>query len=362
MSITRIYQTGAEWGTAAMEFSSVVGGNFTASTADKKTGSYAFRTEGYDYAKIDLSTQYNVDYTVPANLYQVRVGFWCKNPGATAGTSPRLVSVVGAGGTEGAIIRWDVDNTELECYSTQAGSVLDSAVNATFAGGSWVHIGLDVKIDNPNGWIYLYVNGTEVLNYDGDTTGGGFGITDIDGVLFGGVQSTGNNWNQYLYFDDIYVDDTSGESSANVVPRYQFMLAAPDGEGPFSEWYGNDGDVIDNYLLIDDVPSDGGATNVYITTAFPGNRETVTLADVDTTGFDIVAVYPHAIVKRGIDAADLEMKLYVRDDASGDFGSSLNMPVGTAYQLAFDERLVTLAAGAWTQTDVNNLIVGVVSD
>lgn len=352
---TRIWFSGAEWGNAAMEFSSVFDSDFAASTSDKKTGSYAFRTEGRSYATVDLRTQYNADYTVPESITQIRVGFWCKQPGALSGTTPRLITVRGASSAEGIIIRWDVSNSEFECYSAQGGSLLDSAVSSAFAAGGWTHILLDTKIDNANGWIYLYVNGTEVLNYTGDTTAGGAGISDCQQVLFGGVQSVDNNWNQYLYFDDIYIDDTSGNIAPAFEPRYQFLLATPDGDGISSDWIGSDGNYTDNYLLVDDVPSDEGVT--YLQTNGL-QRNTVTLTNPSVTGYGGIVVYPHAIAKNG-GASSSEVAIYRRDAATSNVGTSLNMPIGDNYQLVFDELRKSFGGADWTQSLINNLEVGI---
>ena len=170
------------------------------------------------------------------------------------------------------------------------------------------------------------------------------------------MQATGNDWAQYLYFDDIYIDSTTSEVIPTIVPSYRFLLASADADGITTDWVGSDGNSVDNFEMVDDIPSDGGAT--YITTSTGATLNAVTLDNESITGFDVVAVYPHAIVKAGVDATQ-ELLIYVRDTVTGNFGRSLNQPVGSVYHPIFDERVTSINTLTWDQTEIDNLQVGI---
>jgi len=354
MTIKRLWQSGAEWNNASAEFTSVFDSNFTTSNAQVKTGTYAFRTEGRSYGTVDLSYCVNIDEYVsyPVTYTQIRMGFWVKHAGATGGTSPRLVSLRNFADSDVLQVRWDVDNTELEIYSGVGGTLLDSAASATFAAGGWLHIGLDIKFAVA-GWAYLYVNGTELLAYDGDTTESG---TDCTQVLFGGVQTSGNDWSQYLYFDDIYIDSTTGETIPQLAPKYMYVLKYPTGQGVWDYWMGSDGDNVDNWQLVDDIPSDGDTS--YIEGDITSDTDSSTLNSVSVAGYGVPAVYPHAIAKRGADATN-ELKLYIGDTSTLSSGTSNNAPLTTQYRLHFHRRPTSINTSAWDQTELDNLEVGV---
>lgn len=349
MSIDRLWQAGAEWASPAMEFTSH-DTNFVASGTQAKTGSYSFRTEDTDYATVNIETQYNVSLlATPSSVTQLRVGFWVYNAGGAATELPRLISFR-AGATETLQLRWDEDNSLFKFYDGVGGSVLDSGAAASFAsGGSWVHIGVDVKI-SASGWAYLYVNGAEVIGFDGDTTGTG---STIDTVLFGGVD---DNWNQYIYYDDLWIDLTTSEAIPAFAPAYGFLLAKPNAQGVWNDWTGSDGDSTDNYALLDDVPSSDGTNYIEADTTTMVDSSELTAPTV--TSYSVSAVYIHAFAKVGA-AVGLDLRMYVRDSSTSAFGYSSNMVVGTTYQPVFQEKTTSINSLTWDQTEINNLEIGV---
>lgn len=344
MTVTRLWQAGAEWRQAGMEFNSVSDALFTHSSTQKKTGGWAFRTELYHYAAIALGATYS----------QVRVGLWAKTAGVASGDTPRLITLQD-GLSETCILRWDGTNFSL--YDTQGGALLGSVASAAFAAGDWVHVGLDVKISN-TGWAYLYLNGVAAISFAGDTNVGGSGASE---VRFGGVQ-VAHEWSQYLYLDDLYIENLAGESAPAAVPTYRFDFVYPNGAGDHGgTWTGSDGNSTDNHLLVDEQPHDSDTT--YIQSDTPGAIESAAMTDITLdAGWQPNAVIPMAVAKKTETASTLQAKLYTQATVLGTdyFASGAAISLSTAYALLWQRRIyVPDSVEPWTEAAVDSLEIGI---
>lgn len=348
MTITRLWQAGAEWQDVLLEFSSRDDPLFAISATEKRTGGYAVRTEDKHYGQVDLGTTYA----------QLRIGIWVKHSGVVSGQSPRLISLRDStdGDADVLQVRWDGDNSEFKIYSGVGGTLLGSAVSSTFAAGGWIHVGLDIKFHASAGWAYLYINETQIIGFDGDTTQLG---TQADTVLVGGVQTANNQWNQYLYLDDLYIDSTVGESAPAIVPKCRFDPLTPTGEGVHADWVGSDGNSTDNWQLVDDRPPDDDTT--YIQGETVATTDSSAMSDwTPIADWLPNAVIPMSISKKG-PGSTLEQKLYTRTivDGSPFWAWSASMPVAETYGLLWERRALRPDNGDWDVDTVNALEIGV---
>src|SRR5690606_30464139 len=130
---------------------------------------------------------------------------------------------------------------------------------STVAFTSWGRIEVYYKFDN-NGQIIVRLNGTEVINYSGDTAVSGTYIKYVD------LRNQGSTTN--ASFDDVAINDTTGSEQNSWPGHGHIRMLLPNGNGSSSEWMGSDGNSTDNYLLVDDPGSslvDADATYVYAT-------------------------------------------------------------------------------------------------
>ncbi len=347
MTITRLWQANAELQDVLSEFTTRSSSNFTTSGTEAKTGSQAFRTINSNYASLVLD----------AATAQMRMGLFINHNGTNVADEPSIVRFRD-GSTTVVDLRWDGDNSTFQLFvgSTEQ----DSAISATFANTStWYHIGIDMKIHASTGWVHVYLDGVEVVSYTGNTTGGS---TEIDTIEVGSPR-TSNNWNSYVYYDDLYIDDTVGEATTAVVPDLRFLSVTPNGNGNSSDWDGSDGNSTDNYLLVDETPPDDDTT--YVETDTSGLNDDYTLSDITLpTGYSVAATIVFAIAKKLNAAGTTDLKLETRTTVSATeyFVSSSAFTLGTDYALFWDRRTVRPDSGAWDETTVNALEMGVISD
>lgn len=342
MTITRLWQAGAELDNGVLEFTSRDSGSLTTvSSVQAKTGTYAFRGAlAYGWTKIIPSTS------------QLRISYHFLHNG-TSGDTPNMISIRN-GSSSIVALRWDETNATIQLRV--AGSQVDTYVAGGFSTtGQWFHIGLDVKID-ASGWVYVYLDGIEIFAYEGDTTGNGSSANQVEWNELYGIG--GDTWNTYYYIDDIYIDDTAGESAAAPVPDQRFHYRVPAGNGSSSDLTGSDGDSTDNYLLVDEIPHDGDTT--YVEAASSGLRD---LYDTTTftlpTGFEVTAVIPTAVAKKTNAAIGSQLKLVAKDGVDEAVSSANDL--ATSYSLLY-ERMTTQPDGsAWDESGVNAAEYGVES-
>jgi hypothetical protein len=322
MTITRLWQAGAESG-SVNEFDAVYGdGNFTISAPGQgKTGTYSFRT----------SKQYNHGVVNVPTTQQVRVGWWFYG-------HPSYYDYMFA-------IR-DVSQNRL------VGLFHNSGSNSLYVNGvdrgtvnnvciyEWMHYGIDAKIDGSSGWVNWYVDGVLVGSYSGNT-----GTAGIVTVSFG---KNGYNTVDYnLYYDDIYIDDTTGEAEPAPLPLKRFYFVKPNADGNYSQWTPSSGSGADHYADVDEVPpSDSDYLEALSAGLYDSHQMTTFTLYANQT---IQSIIPVArALKTGVNE-----KLNIGTRLSGtDLISDLK-DLNTSPSYIWERQATKPGGGSWQQADLD---------
>jgi len=342
MAITRRWQAGCESNLTASptgenEFD-VVSGSIT-TTATAKTGSLAFKIASLASPSADV---------VLSATRQIRIGgHW--NLQAQAATTGTLVFWRAAGVDLGSV-RMVAGDLNLNLGLYDAAGNQQAVVNNIYTAGAYFHLGVDIKIDNAAGWVKVYVDGTEVLSWTGNT-----GNANIDSVRFGGA-ATGSGPRSLAdtYLDDAYIDDTTGEVAA-AVPDRRFAYIIPDGVGNYSQCapVGS----ANHWENVDDRPHDSDTT--YNEANVLNERDTYTMTTVALpAGWTIAAVIPCLYCKKTDAGTDTEITPTLRESATDDDGTSVD--ADSSYSLKWERFTTKPSGGAWTQAALDGLEVGFV--
>ena len=342
MAITRVWQAGAELNKVLLEFTFLnTNSNFTTSATAPNTGTYSFR----------VSSVYSATKVFATTYTQMRTGFYFRPTGTGTNDDPGIVGFKN-GGVSVASVRWNSATNQIDLY---VGGVLkDSAASPIFATQDVYHAcGFDVKIAVA-GWATFYVEGVAIATFSGDTTGGS---TAIDSIVFTPRTSASTTWSNFVYIDDIFVDNTSGEATSAIPPALTFEFIRPDADGTSSGLTGSDGNQINNYLLVDEVTPDDETSYVY--GASTGIKDTYNLASMSALAADreVKAVIPVADTRKVNALLDVKYQSIVRSNATETVGTA--QVIGTSYALHWDR--VTLdpnGSVAWTEAAVNAMEIG----
>lgn len=341
MTITRVWQSGFEVNPLSREI--VVNDvAVIATTAQKKSGSYSLFIPGTNnrYGTVQF----------PSTYAQMRCSIHFRNHLVSGAETPDVLCFYNTSATP--VIRLRYNGTQLQII-IGASTVLVSGTHVPFqTPNMWFHVSMDFKLHASTGWVRVYIDGVQILNFSGNTSGAG---TSVDRLILG-VITTNQNWTDATYYDDGYVEDTTGEVAVSFAPdyRYDTILIAADGDE--LDWLGSDGDYTDLYLLIDEVPEDGDAT--YITSPTPtdqylGQFNTITLP----VGWGIASVIPFAMAKKDSGGSPLGIKFLAKE--GGTLVSGATKVLGTDYTYVWERMTSKPTGGAWDQTSLNNVQLGV---
>lgn len=335
MTITRIRQTGFEtnsfWWEVDGIWHSGTGYNYTISTVNK-TGTYSMA----------LYKVMCVYYMFPATD-QVRISVYSKLPSATHSVPISVCRLFSTAGLATASmlggIRWTGTSLNYDMVTGNA-TLVDTYANGAKI-GVWQHLGIDFKRHATTGWFYFYLDGIEVMSFEGNT-----GSVDIGGFLIGNYASP-TYVGAWHYFDDLTIDDSAGEASPSKLEDRRYILLKPNGAGNYTNWIPSAGN---NYECVDEIPPAGGD---YVSAPSTGLLDSYALEDLALPpGADIKAVISQAIIMKE-SANQLQIKLGTRLSSTDLLGSAQNVP--SAYGVGWpEERQITKPGGGdWADSDVD---------
>lgn len=337
MSIAAIYETGWELGDSRDELTSNASGN-VAGTTTPKTGTYS--------CSLNLVSGTGNYREHTASIAQCQVACHIRHAQIA---NTRDVFVLSQGGTVAVRVQWDGTNSQwvILCGATEVARVSDATFAVT---NTYFHIGVDIKIHASAGWVYVYRDGTLVVSFSGDTDNG----STTFNRLHPGHFTAGQAWTSGGILDDLVWFDSTGEVAPAAIPDYRLYALTPNGNGNYNEWDGSDGNAVNNYLLVDEIPANDETD--YLTTATANDTESFTMTTFTIpSGFAVEEVIPLAIARK-IDALGaLGLKLGTRL-ASTDLLSSTKA-LGTGYTIYLERQTTKPGGGAWAQADIDGLEV-----
>jgi hypothetical protein len=338
MTITRLKQAGGEFDAAnganllaGYEWDSQ-SANFHVSSNNPKSGTYSYNPAGStDYA------QWNV------NTSQLRTaGHWMAT--AAAGPASIMYNIRLLDAQNNVLVGVGFLNNDLKLY---IGGSVQATATSLWVQNQYRHIGLDVKIDASAGWANVYIDGVLVASFSGAT-----GSNPVTQVRWGGAANSayGN------YLDDLYLDDSTGESAPAALADRRFVPLYPNANGTYSEGTGSDGNKVDNYLLVDDHSAANGDTDYVEATALD-QRETYNLTTTTIpNGWAVAAVIPIITVEKTDAVVDTKAALMLRYNGTDWQGADQSLP--SAYGNRWEQRTTQPDGSAWTQAAIDGLEAG----
>lgn len=336
MAITRLFQSGFETGDWAQEFD---GSTYTPTTQGTvvRTGNYAVQFSGATRFWKDL-----------AATTQFRIGFHFRHNGPAFG-SPMIVGLFN-GTTRILHVAYNSGGS-LDLIQGSSTVLASSSLGDLVNTNTWMHCGVDMKFDAVNGWFNFYLDGTLLLSYTGDTTGAG---ASASRVQFGNHGSVSHQWNSYAYIDDVYIDDSTGESAAAQLDDLRFVPLFPTGD-VITNWTPLTGPT--NYTEVDEKPADEDTSYVQAAAA--------SLDDIYSQGgytapahSSVQAVIVHVRAKKSSAGVASQVVPLISDGVNTLAGSAQDP--GTDYGPKW-ERFTTQPDGvsAWDDSAVNALRFGI---
>ena len=338
MTITRIWQAGAESNglqSNLYEFHTIYGlSTLYPSTNYVKTGTYSFLIDWDSWGLVNI----------PATR-QIRTGFHFIIPDTAPSAGNSLLLTHDALGNVLFTVYF-VNASTIGIWTPSANR--DSA-SFTISKISFVHMGIDVKIDPTNGWIVVYLDGIEMLRFEGNT-----GNADIISTTYGnrgGIYEPARK-----YYDDLFIDDTTGQGAAAPVPDRRFYPITPNGAGAYNHGIGSDGNSVNNHLLVDERPHNSDTDYVYLK-ALDEKELNLMTTYTPPTGFTFAALIPFVYAKKTDAEVGTQLAPLLYTTSGSDLlGTAQNLP--TSYGYLWERFTTKPGGGAWDQAGIDDVQVG----
>jgi len=332
--MSRLFTDGAEAGDTLAW--TIVGSGITSQAGTARIGGRA-----YQFNPGASSTSLRKDITAASEFY-VRMVFQYNNTNVTPGFEwdSSGASVLGS---------WRVNSSQNA--EIRVGSTLSFTGTEIFQLNTWYVIEIHVKIADAGGVIEYKVDGVLNAGFSGDTKPG----SDTQAArLF--LVKYGNS-STIAYFDDFAVNDTTGVVDNSWCGDAHIYALTPNANGNSSQFTGSDGNSTDNYLLVDEVPSNSDTD--YVESLTSGHKDFYGLSDLPSlpSGSTISRVLVETRARETTAAGD-PLQLGVRSSTTESFSSSIVLSTTfTAQRAEFLTDPNTLVD--WTESGVNAMEAGI---
>lgn len=242
-------------------------------------------------------------------------------------------------------------STGLALASVGGGGALATAPGV-FDVDIWYLVEIHWLTDASVGRAELKVDGTQVINFTGDTTGTVAG--QLTQFRFGGLEDTGGLWPATFeaFYDDVAIEDASG----TWIGDGHVIMLRPDANGSTTQMTGSDGNQIDNFALVDETPVSSAD---FVEDATGGLKDTYGLSSTAAAGLPVNATVNHvAVVAAAKTLAADNLKGVVRTGGT-DFSSASSALTGTFSPYRFGFPVNPDTVGAWTLAELDAAEAGV---
>lgn len=286
-----------------------------------------------------------------AALAETFVGFAMKVDANINGTP--IISFWGDGNATNHItLTTEATNNYLQVrLGSAAGTILGTSATPFPILTQWRSINMWVKINSSTGRVVVKVDGVTQIDYTGNTKNGGTNTT-IDGIRMSMAYGSAKA------LADLVICDASGSINNTYPGDISCIRRLPNANGSYSDFTGSDGNSVNNYLLVDDSPSDTADFTFAATASLLDSYgvEDLPLAATAVMGVRAVA----KCAKSGAGSAG--MSVFVREGSTDTFGPDVPLSTSFAWQGDDIRELCPSTSAAWTISDVNAMEIGVRSE
>lgn len=285
------------------------------------------------------TTSLIASFTPSAEIY---VGVAVQVPSSLDGNLRAIFYFKGDGGsTFHTLVAMRAGAIEVRLGSSAAAPLIASG-GGGYVSGAWYYLEMYVKIADSGGQVAVKVDGTQVINFTGDTRNGGTD-TDIDQIQF-----QGNGVSCYL--DDYSVYNALGSVNNTWPGDRRVITLSPTGAGNSTQMTPSTGS---NWQTVDELPV---SSTDYVDGDI-GEKDTYALANLPSNVTAVHAVQA-AVVAKKTDAGDMSMRPILRSGSTDYAGTTTT--VGAADAVKFDMWETDPAtSAAWLVAAVNAAEVGV---
>jgi len=286
--------------------------------------------------------------TLPSTLSTIILGVGAKCTSSVLGQTGSAYGLTlygDANATSHLTVNVDASNHITLRRGAGNGTIIATAT-LTVPVNTWFYLEVKATIADSGGICIVKVDGTEHINFTGDTKNAGT-LTTFSGFNLMGSSA----WT----LDDLFVLDATGSAPYNdFIGDVSIKGLRPNGNGASSQYLGSDGNSTDNYLLTDEDPWN---TTDYVGDSTAGNRDLYEHGDLAIVG-TVHCVQEHIYAQKS-DGGARSIKTAKRS-TGGTVLAGSSQALSTSWTLYSSALDATDADGVdWTVSTVNSHQFGV---
>lgn len=325
--MTRVFSDGAEYGDTL--FWDIRSGNVFTANPTPRSGVYGYQPSSPLLKYVPAQSEYYLRFA----LYD-----------SQAVTGIVLYILGNSGATTLAYL---IHNTALAKYRayTGDGTLIGTSTNS-YPMNYWDLVEIYIKIaTNPNGRIIVKVNGITEIDFTGNTRTSGY--DNIDAFAFY------DNGNASAHIDDLACNNTSGVVDNSWCGDEHYELHPANDNGDVNDWTGSDGDKVNNYALVDEVPPTGDTD--YVKSDTPTEQDMYKITAFTDAGKVVTRLWSECRA-RDSNASAGEIKIGFKTGGSVYLCSTDRVLPSNYARVVGDDALVNPAdSGVWEKADIDAL-------
>lgn len=313
-------------------------------TSPVRTGGYAFRT-GTTVALTSRGELWRGSLPAAQTQIFVRLGMQIT---PIAGQHETLVRFLDSTAAIQCVLTYDHVLEHLRFWRGDRVAELGSAPMTT---GSMHLLQMSFIPHSTAGAFRLLLNGVEVLN-----------LVNVNTQATANANVQRVDWGSFTHvaaasqvdYDDIAINDPTGTVENGMPGSGGVILLRPNGNGVASQLLGSDGNHVDNFALVNQVPA---ATASFVGSSVAGERDLYLMGDVPTA-FDTVVLVTPIVVGQLATAGTGSWRAHTRMDG---VERSHDQRVMTTTWATYRFDLMTTAPDgtSWTVAKLNALEAGI---
>jgi hypothetical protein len=246
-------------------------------------------------------------------------------------------------------LKANADGT-LSVYRTSHSNILGTSTFALLP-NTWYYIELKWKISDSISAndVIVYIDGTDVLNLAATTDTKNTANAYATHYAFGGdTPTTTTGTNAISFFDDHYLIDLTGSVNNAPLGPVRIQTLSPSANGNTSQFTGSDGNTVNNFQQVDDIPLNTADYNDGTTS---GNKDTYGYTDTVAATTTIKGLTINSVVTK-TDTDPRGVKPVVRHSGTDYDGTELLLSASTVNNQQVYETNPGTSSG-WTKSDVD---------
>lgn len=236
----------------------------------------------------------------------------------------------------------------IEVYrGTSGGTLLGTTAAGVIPNGTYAFIEIKATLHDTTGAVDIRVNGSSVLSLSSVDTKNAGTKTIFDSFTLTGAGGGG----QTLYFDDIYLCNTSGSANNDFIGDSKVYALRPIGAGTTTQLTPNTGQ---NWAAVDDATPDSLTTYVFSST--DNQYDTYSIEDLSTSSGFVAGIQVSMFANKSETGAKSVTSVYRH--GSTDYPDS-DLALGTDFAYMRWLREINPATGtAYTPAEINAMESG----